>query len=260
MITRSVARKLIALKRAEAETQRVHIARLHFELRRRTKQIFTWANPFYRDQYRREKLVGPMGVWEALQQYQFNVLNAFGLKPHHRVLDVGCGPLTVGLQLVAHLDPGNYVGIDVRHEPLIEAYRLIAKHGLVGKNPTLVNSATFGREELGERRFDFIWVSQLSYHLDDAQIARLFAQIRARMGGTSVGLIDVIDPAIELPANAHWSGFPYYVRPFGFFEAAASAAQLSTRRQGTIGDYGYPVHINLSANALLELRPRHAAA
>ncbi len=255
MRTRSVARKLVALKRTEAETQSDHILRLHFELRRRTKQFINWANPFYRDQYRREKLVGPMGVWEALQQYQFNVLDAFGLKPHHKVLDIGCGPLAVGLRLVADLDRGNYVGIDLRHEPLIEAYRLIAKHGLVGKNPTLVNSTTFGDEELGDRRFDFIWVSQLSYHLDDAQVGRLFRQIRARMAGTSVGLVDVINPAMKLSAHAHWSGFPYYVRPYGFFEAMASAAQLSMRRRGTIGDYGYPIHIDLSANGLLELRP-----
>ncbi len=106
MITRSVARKLIALKRTEAETQRVHIARLHFELRRRTKQIFTWANPFNRDQYRREKLVGPMGVWEALQQYQFNVLDAFvdlpGAKSLHAVL-VGILGVDVLLQLLFEL-------------------------------------------------------------------------------------------------------------------------------------------------------------
>lgn len=257
MITRCVARNLVALKRSKAETRLDHLARLQFELFRRTRQLINRLNPLYRDQYRREKLCGPMAVWDDLQRYQLEVLTDFGIAPHHSVLDIGCGPLTAGLGLIRHLDRGRYVGIDVRPAPLIEAYRLVAEHGLVDKNPAFVHSATFGRDELGERTFDFVWVSQLSYHLADSQVADLFGQIRARTCGASLALIDVIDPEIELGFHTHWSGFPYHVRPYAFFEAAAQAAGLSPRWHGRIADYGYPAAINLSANRLLAL---HRAA
>ena len=40
-----------------------------------------------------ETMVGPVGYWKELQQYQFNVLQNNGLKPEHSLLDLGSGPL-----------------------------------------------------------------------------------------------------------------------------------------------------------------------
>jgi SAM-dependent methyltransferase len=254
MIARRIARNLIALKKTPRESHADYLDRLQFEARRRTRHLIDWINPLSRHQLRRDRMIGPMGLRHELQRYQLAVLTAFGLEPHHRVLDIGCGPLTAGLGLIARLDRGGYVGVDLRQEPLAEAYRLVAEHGLADKNPTLVSSRSFGRDELGGRTFDFIWVSQLSYHLDDGEIAALFAQIRARMMPTSKALIDVIDPAIELAPDAHWRGFPYHVRPYGFFEEAAAVAGLSATLHGAIRDHGYPPRINLSANRLLLLR------
>lgn len=260
MIARRIARNLIALKKTPRESGPDYLDRLQFEARRRARHLVDWINPLNRAQLRRDRMIGPMGLRRELQRYQLAVLTAFGLEPHHRVLDIGCGPLTAGLGLIARLDRGGYVGVDIRHEPLIEAYRLVAEHGLVDKNPTLVSSQTFGRDELDGRTFDVIWISQISYHLDDRQVEELFGQIRARMTATSVALIDVIDPAIQLAPDAHWRGFPYYLRPHGFFERAAAAAGLSATQHGTIRDYGYPPRVNLSTNRLFALRRAPAAS
>ena len=251
---RSLKRNALALRRSQTETRRDHHSRLLFELRRRTNQLIARINPFDQVQYRLERLVGPVGVWPQLQQYQFNVLKRHGLQPHHSLIDIGCGPITVGLALISYLDRGNYVGVDALPEPLVESYGRIARHSLVHKNPTLVCSSTFGRRELGNRSFDYIWMSQLSYHLDDPGTMQLFEHVHSMMSAGSVFLVDIIDPGIELDPDSRWRGFPYHVRPTEFYETIARRFSLSVQRRGVLRDYGYPDKINLSANILLEFR------
>lgn len=253
-VLKSIARNVASLKRTDNETRTDHVARLGFEFKRRLRYLWRHLDPRSVRECRIERMVGPTGVWSALQQYQFDALMRHGLAPHHAVIDIGCGPLTVGLKLIEYLEPGRYVGLDLQHAPLAEAYRRIAKHRLAHKNPVLVNSATFGRDELAGRRFDYLWVSQLSYHLDDAQTADLLAQARAMMTPTAVLLMDVIDPARDVARNPHWKGFPYFVRPYAFFEQAAARAGLVAIRRRPIRDYGYPDKIDLSSNLLFEFR------
>jgi SAM-dependent methyltransferase len=201
-----------------------------------------------------ERLVGPAGIWQHLQQYQFNALNSLGLRPHHSVVDIGCGPLTVGVPLISYLDRGKYVGVDLLQEPLVEAYRRIAQHDLAHKNPTLVCSTTFGKRELEGRTFDFIWMSQLSYHLDDLQLVLLFEQARSMMHSSSVFVIDIIDPDLVLDGHQTWRGFTYHFRPVELYEELAQHFSLSARQRGKLVDYGYPDKIDLSRNTLLEMR------
>jgi SAM-dependent methyltransferase len=253
-VLRSLKRNAVALRKSPRETRQAYQSRLLFELRRRSNQLLAKLNPFDQDQYYFERLVGPLGIWPHLQQYQFNALTSLGLKPHHSVIDIGCGPITVGLALISYLDRGNYVGLDLLPEPLDASYRRVAKHGLAHKNPTLVCSTTFGKRELASRTFDFVWMSQLSYHLDDVQMKLLFEQACSMMSESSVFLADVIDPGLELDADMRWRGFAYHIRPIEFYESIAQQFSLSVQRRGTLLDYGYPDKINLSANTLLEFR------
>src|SRR5437588_11759454 len=87
----SLVRYVQSLGRTESETPKTHLARLFHELSRRANQLHCMVNPLYREHARLEKLVGPRGVWIHLQQYQFNILSSMGLRPHHSLLDVGCG-------------------------------------------------------------------------------------------------------------------------------------------------------------------------
>lgn len=258
-VLRSLRRNALMLRRAPEETSSHHRSRVLFELRRRSTQLIAKFNPF--DQVSHlERLVGPAGIWPQLQQYQFNALTRLGLKPHHSVVDIGCGPLTVGLGLISYLDRGNYAGVDLLPEPLVEAYRRIAQHDLAHKNPTIVCSSTFGKRELEGRTFDFIWMSQLSYHLDDLQLVLLFEQARSMMHSSSVFLIDVIDPDLVLDGHQTWRGFTYHFRAVELYEELAQHFSLSARRRGRLVDYGYPDKINLSRNTLLELRIDDAPA
>ena len=238
---------LRSLAKEERETWPGYFAGLRYAVLRR-------VHPKYREQYRLERLVGPENCWDELVQYQFNILTRVGVQPQHSLLDIGCGALTTGLKLIPYLDRGNYVGVDLRPQPLIEAYRLIAKHALVAKNPTLINSQSFGQEEIGSRVFDFVWMSQLSYHLDDAQMVKLFEQAHARLkpGGTLV--FDIMEPDRILPPGSQWSGFTFHLRPLEYYAALARRLGFAMESRGRIVEFGYPKRIDLHTNLLLTFR------
>jgi SAM-dependent methyltransferase len=243
-----------AFRKPKHETWKSYFSLLVYGVLRR-------VHPRYREEYRLETLVGPRNVWRQLVQYQFNILTSLGLKPEHSLLDVGCGPLTVGIRLIPYLNRGNYAGVDLRPEPISEAYGLVAKHSLVHQNPTLVNSDTFGRNELPDRTFDYMWVSQLCCHLDDAQMIQLFEQARASLKPDSVFLTDVMDPGTVLPEGHRWSGFLFHIRPFEYYANLASRFGFSMKTRGQISEFGYPEHIDLlKTNTLLEFRPLSTAS
>ena len=90
------------------------------------------------------------GLWEEIGQLQLDFLVVQGLKPHHRLLDIGCGSLRAGVKLIRYLDAGHYAGLDL-HESLLNAgYEIeLAKEGLKHKLP---------RSNLvADGEFDFSW-------------------------------------------------------------------------------------------------------
>ena len=240
-------RYLSTFKKTSGESWGEYGSRIRYSVLRK-------IHPKYKRQFYRESLVGPFNCWDQLQAYQLNILTRHGLKPHHTLLDIGCGPLTVGLKLIPYLQAGQYTGLDARTEPLLEAHRLVAENRLADRNPHLLLSTTFGKEELGGASYDFIWMSQLSYHLSDSQVADLFSQMRTRMKPGSIFLFDIMDPNRKLAANSKWSGYSFHLRPLEFFQESARQNGLNLQPRGTIEEYGYPRNIALKTNLLLELK------
>jgi SAM-dependent methyltransferase len=237
-----------SFKKLESETWSDYRSRLAYAVLRRVSSR-------HREQYRLERLVGPENCWDQLGQYQFNILTSLGLKPNQTLLDAGCGPLTVGLRMIPYLNAGNYVGIDLREEPLREAYRLAAINHFAGKNPTFIKSGTFGKGELGGRTFDFIWMSQLSYHLTEEQITGLFEHAKniTRSGASLV--FDVINPATSLPSDASWSGFKFHLRALEFYAELGNRFSFQMAERGRIENFGYPKQLHiLKNNILLEFK------
>ena len=60
------------------------------------------------------------GLWEEMGQFQLEFLKGQGLRPHHKLLDVGCGALRFGHLAVDYLDATHYYGQDLSAE-IIEA-------------------------------------------------------------------------------------------------------------------------------------------
>ena len=74
------------------------------------------------------------GMWNEIGTLQFEYLKSKGLKPAHKLLDVGCGSLRGGVHFVSYLNSHNYYGFDL-NASLIEAgiNIEIANLGLTGK-------------------------------------------------------------------------------------------------------------------------------
>ena len=61
-------------------------------------------------QGRHRDIVG--GRWDETGRLQMALLQARGMRPHHRLLDIGAGSLRLGCKAVPFLDPGHYWGTD----------------------------------------------------------------------------------------------------------------------------------------------------
>jgi SAM-dependent methyltransferase len=212
--------------------------------------------PVLRRRHQLETMVGPLGLWDDLKRFQFDFLKSRGLKPHHFLLDIGCGPLQGGLEFIRYLEPGNYAGIDIRPEPIATAHIRVAKSGLAAKNPRLAVSGSFGREELGDGLFDYIWASQVLYHLDAAGLQTCFAAVAARMkpGAKFYGNV-IPDPGMH-PVWGQWEGFPFYPHPIDFIRETGERCDLEVTVMGPMRDFGYPAAGDLHLFSMLEIRKK----
>lgn len=52
------------------------------------------------------------GMWNEIGKLQFDFMVEQGLKPHHKLLDIGCGCLRGGVHFIEYLDSKNYYGVD----------------------------------------------------------------------------------------------------------------------------------------------------
>ncbi len=83
---------------------------------------------------RHRNLVGAM--WEEAGQHQLDFLRASGLRPEHRLLDLGCGCLRAGVKLIPYLDPGNYYGVDAERRLIEVGYAVeLRKAGIQARLP-----------------------------------------------------------------------------------------------------------------------------
>src|SRR5436309_3140714 len=128
-----------------------------------------------------EDNMGFRGQWEEHRRFQFEFLKSRGLIQDSRLIEIGCGPLTLGIPVIRYLDSGRYTGVDVRPSVLNLAYRQIGKENLSAKNPRLLFSENFGRDELGDAEFDFAWSFSVLYHLSDELLGNCLAQVRRRL-------------------------------------------------------------------------------
>ena len=119
------------------------------------------------------------GLWDAIGALQFRFMIDHGLEPQHVFLDVACGSLRGGVRFIPYLDPGNYLGIDIKRE-LIDAgikdelgqklYEL--------KRPEFVVSASFEFFRFSKQP-DFALAQSLFTHLIEPDVLLCLRNLRA---------------------------------------------------------------------------------
>lgn len=202
--------------------------------------------------HRLDMMIGPIGHWEAMRKYHFDLLKQMGLEPRHTLLDIGCGPLCGGIPFIDYLRAGNYTGIDLRSEVIAEARHQVRKAKLLDKNPVLVQSSSFGHEELDDRKYDYVWASQMLYHLSDEQMENCLREVSSRLSPEGRFYGDIIHAPRRTDEN--WAGFTFYYRTPEDLQPVAAKFGLIVSDLGKIEDYGYPVDWELKLNPLLEFR------
>ena len=209
--------------------------------------------PGWRRRHLLESMVGPLGFWNQLQNYQLRVVTGLGLRPDHSLLDIGCGPLQGGIAFIRYLHPGNYVGVDHKPAAIEIGLEEVARHGLHGKAPRLLLSQAFGDDQLGSDQVDFIWLSQILYYFDEPTFHRLFAMAnrRLRPGGIMAG--DILGPA----SDRSFLGDPAPpAHTAASLDLIARVHGLQVHELGNLGDFGYPMRLGLRHNVLLRISRR----
>ena len=193
-----------------------------------------------------EDHMGFRGQMDEHRRFQITELKKLGLIESSTVMEIGCGPLTAGLPVIEFLDPNCYVGVDVRSSVLDCAWQVIGKNGLSLKNPQLIRSDNFADDELGDRRFDFIWSFSVLYHLSDEILDRYFAAVAKRIGRIAVANVQTYMD------DSTWLEFPFLNRSIDTYAAMAARHGLKTKPLGTLAERGFRMSGDDSRNTLLE--------
>ncbi len=108
-----------------------------------------------------------------------------GLRPEHRMLDIGCGTLRGGRHFVRYLDRSNYTGIDISPACIEAAKDLIENEKLQDRMPTLILNRERNMlfSEFKEKTFDFILAQSVFTHLPEDIIQECFQNIGKCMHG-----------------------------------------------------------------------------
>jgi SAM-dependent methyltransferase len=112
-----------------------------------------------------------------LGRYVFDFLVESGLQPHHRLLDIGCGALRVGIHAIRYLDAGNYFGVDAHLKSLEAAVTYeIPLHGLEEKRPRILWSRFFDFSYFATT-FDFVLDFSTSARIPEELAETLFTNL-----------------------------------------------------------------------------------
>jgi SAM-dependent methyltransferase len=204
--------------------------------------------PILKETHKLELMVGPLGYWKELQAYQLNVLVANGLKPNHRLLDIGCGPLQGGIAFIKYLENNNYFGVDIKKESLEAGLNQVKKYKLNNKNPHITLSDKFARQELTGIKFDFVWASQVLYYFDDQKLMELMDLLSVSLKDDGKFLGDIIGPKhYEFKFKEH----NWFLHTTDSLNKIAENYKLKVQNLGEIEKYGYPRRLSLKTNNLI---------
>jgi cyclopropane fatty-acyl-phospholipid synthase-like methyltransferase len=189
---------------------------------------------------RRAVLVGPPEIWELKRRFQFDFLTSHGLRPEHRLLDIGCGVLRGGIPLIEYLDTGNYAGIEARAHVLDEGRKELAAAALEHKRPLLINESDPAKIQL-QTHFDFVWAHSVLYHMTDDVVDAYMGLVAACLSDRGELYANVMLREDERPGErpaAKWQGFPVLGRTRDFYQRVAESHGLAVQDVGTLESLG----------------------
>ena len=115
-------------------------------------------------------LGGPKEQFEKIGKLQLRVLLNNGLRPDHKVLDIGCGCLRAGVHIMEVLNPGNYCGLEPNTNMLkFGKTHVVGPAGMVAARPNFDNNLEFDFTPF-QTTFDFFVARSIWTHASKPQI------------------------------------------------------------------------------------------
>jgi len=173
--------------------------------------------------------------YELVGELQLAWLKAQGMRPWHRLLDVGCGQLRGGRHLIRYLNIGNYVGLEKDAGMIARALPVLAE--LAYREPLLYETDAFTPPAFAHGHYDYGLAFSVFTHLSPRLIKLCLQRILPIVGrlyatfnrGTTVEL------GQRHPVRqSEWRRCRY---PFGYL------ARLAETAGGTaedLGGFGHP--------------------
>jgi ubiquinone/menaquinone biosynthesis C-methylase UbiE len=116
-------------------------------------------------------------MWDELGEIQFQFMLAQGLKPEHKLLDIGCGSLRGEVRFVEYLSPGNYYGLDINASLIKAGWIEIDRLDARDKHPNLLLNDQFQFSEF-DAQFDYALAFSVFTHLFNNQIQRCLVELK----------------------------------------------------------------------------------
>ncbi|SDW35082.1 class I SAM-dependent methyltransferase [Lysobacter enzymogenes] len=136
------------------------------------------------------------GDFEAVGVVEFCLLKQWGLRPGHRLIDVGCGSGRLAAQLASYLQSG-YLGLDVVPELLDYARRVCAREDWTFR---LAPGTHIGEPDASADFIVFFSVFTHLHHEETYRYLRDAARV-LRPGGT------LVFSFLEFRVPSHWAVF-----------------------------------------------------
>lgn len=137
---------------------------------------------YYKAIMKRNTAIDPMSAvgFTDIGKRQIRRLKIHGLKPHHTVLDLGCGCLRGGRYIIEYLESGNYTGNDISPEILKEAEEVIVRCNLSDKKPKLYQ--IFDNEfDNDDNKYDYIHAQSVLSHVPPEDMEVILKNIKKVM-------------------------------------------------------------------------------
>ena len=178
--------------------------------------------------HNRHQLVGPQDLAQMKRDWQIRFLIQQGLKPHHKLLDYGCGTLRGGIPLIEYLDTSRYYGYEIRPEVLREARQELQESGLSDKQPYLGSNVV-------PTPYDCVWAFSVLFHLDEYNLHEFFLQCNLRLQGVAFANVNIG----KNQKIAEWQGFPVWRRPMSYYAYMADLYELELQDMGSLEELGH---------------------
>jgi cyclopropane fatty-acyl-phospholipid synthase-like methyltransferase len=171
---------------------------------------------------RRIALTGPQAAvgsgpdnWDLHGDLQLAFLKSQGLKPTHRLLEVGCGTGRLARKVVPYLEPAHYTGVDISLGALQAASDLALAEGWARRAPTFWSS-------IEPAVYDCIWSFSVLIHVPQDVMEDLFRRMAAVLAPQGQLLVSYV------PEPKRWrSGVKQFRKTLQDHRDAAAQAGLT---------------------------------